>query len=74
MPVGPLRLLDMVSLDVHHNVQSFLASELGDGYKVSPLTKQMVRAGMLGVSSRKDFTITRRAEILIGWHPNKSLL
>jgi 3-hydroxybutyryl-CoA dehydrogenase len=55
MPVGPLRLLDLVGLDVHLNVQNFLAGELGNGYKVSPLTKQMVRAGMLGVKSGKGF-------------------
>jgi 3-hydroxybutyryl-CoA dehydrogenase len=55
MPVGPLKLLDMVGLDVHLNVQNFLATELGDGYKASPLTKQMVRAGMLGVKSGKGF-------------------
>ena len=55
MPVGPLRLLDMVGLDVHLSVQNFLAGELGDDYKVSPLTKQMVRAGMLGVKSGKGF-------------------
>jgi 3-hydroxybutyryl-CoA dehydrogenase len=55
MPLGPLRLLDMVGLDVHLNVQNFLAGELGDDYKVSPLTKQMVRAGMLGVKSGKGF-------------------
>jgi len=55
MPAGPLKLIDMVGLDVHLNVQNILASELGDAYKVCPLTKQMVQAGMLGVKSGKGF-------------------
>jgi len=55
MPMGPLRLLDLVGLDVHLNVQNFLSSELGDKYQVCPLTKQMVRAGMLGVKTGGGF-------------------
>lgn len=55
MPIGPLRLLDMVGLDIHLNVENFLESELGDRYKVSPLTRQMVRAGNLGVKSGMGF-------------------
>jgi 3-hydroxybutyryl-CoA dehydrogenase len=55
MPMGPLRLLDLVGLDVHLNVQNFLSSELGDKYQVCPLTRQMVRAGMLGVKTGRGF-------------------
>jgi 3-hydroxybutyryl-CoA dehydrogenase len=55
MPIGPLKLLDMVGLDVHLKVQDFLASEFGDGYKASLLTRQMVRAGRLGMKSGKGF-------------------
>lgn len=55
MPVGPLKLIDMIGLDIHLNVQELLADELGDAYKVALLTKQMVRGGMLGVKSGKGF-------------------
>lgn len=62
MPMGPLRLLDLVGLDVHLNVENFLESELGDGYKVSPLTRQMVRGGMLGVKSGRGFYEYKKSE------------
>jgi len=55
MPIGPLRLLDMVGLDVHLSILNFLTNELGDKYKPSPLTQQMVRAGRLGMKSGKGF-------------------
>lgn len=55
MPVGPLKLIDMIGLDVHLNVQNILASEFGDAYKVCPLTTQLVLAGRLGVKSGKGF-------------------
>jgi len=55
VPIGPLKVIDLIGLDVHLNVQNSLESELGDAYKVCPLTKQMVRAGMLGVKSGKGF-------------------
>jgi 3-hydroxybutyryl-CoA dehydrogenase len=55
MPVGPLKLIDMIGLDVHLNVQNILSSEFGDAYKVCPLTTQMVQAGRLGIKSGKGF-------------------
>ncbi|MFC1822180.1 3-hydroxyacyl-CoA dehydrogenase family protein [Thermodesulfobacteriota bacterium] len=55
MPIGPLRLADMVGLDVHLNVMDILRKEYGERFRVAPLTRQMVRAGSLGQKTGQGF-------------------
>lgn len=55
MPIGPLKLLDLVGLDVHLDVMEILRNEFGDRFLVSPLTRQMVRAGHLGRKTGRGF-------------------
>lgn len=56
MPQGPLKLADMVGLDVILKVQEIFYQELGEvSYKPSILLKRMVDAGHHGVKSGKGF-------------------
>lgn len=55
MPLGPLRLLDLVGLDVHLHVMDILRTEFGDRFRAAPLTRQMVRAGHLGRKTGRGF-------------------
>jgi len=48
-PMGPLRLADLIGLDVCHNIMMVLHDELGqDKYFPCPLLRQLVTAGRLG--------------------------
>lgn len=56
MPMGPLKLADMVGLDVCLMVSQYLFHEFGDPkYRTAPVLKQMVRSGRLGVKNGKGF-------------------
>lgn len=55
MPIGPLRLLDMVGIDVHLTIMEILRKEFGDRFRVAPLTRQMVSAGHLGMKTGRGF-------------------
>ncbi|MDQ0339951.1 3-hydroxybutyryl-CoA dehydrogenase [Caldalkalibacillus uzonensis] len=55
-PIGPLRLADMIGIDVVLFVMETLFEELGeDKYRPCPLLRQMVRAGKLGRKSGEGF-------------------
>jgi 3-hydroxybutyryl-CoA dehydrogenase len=55
-PMGPLQLLDYVGLDTTFNITQVFMNEFQDSkYRVSPLLREMVRAGMLGRKSGKGF-------------------
>jgi 3-hydroxybutyryl-CoA dehydrogenase len=55
-PMGPLRLGDLVGLDVRMNIGDYLHAELGgDQYKPPALLRRMVRAGKLGQKSGEGF-------------------
>ena len=55
-PMGPLQLLDYVGLDTTYNITQVFMSEFQDSkYRVSPLLREMVRAGMMGRKSGKGF-------------------
>ena len=47
-PMGPLKLTDLVGLDVRLAILEHLHAELGEQFRPPPLLRQMVRAGRLG--------------------------
>jgi 3-hydroxybutyryl-CoA dehydrogenase len=54
--MGPLKLSDLVGLDVILNVMEVLHHDLGDDkYRPAPLLRQMVDAGYLGKKSGRGF-------------------
>jgi 3-hydroxybutyryl-CoA dehydrogenase len=55
-PVGPLKLTDMVGLDVRMHIGEYLAKELGNNaFEPPQLMRQMVREGRLGKKSGAGF-------------------
>ena len=55
-PVGPLKLTDMVGLDVRMHIGEYLARELGNAaFEPPPLMRDMVARGDLGRKSGKGF-------------------
>jgi len=54
-PIGPLKLTDLVGLDVRLAIAEHLAAELGPRFDPPPLLRQMVAAGELGKKSGKGF-------------------
>ena len=54
-PMGPLRLTDLVGLDVRLSIAEYLASTLGDRFTPPALLKDMVAAGKLGQKSGEGF-------------------
>jgi 3-hydroxybutyryl-CoA dehydrogenase len=55
-PMGPLRLTDLVGLDVRLNIADYLHKELGsDVFKAPKLMRDMVEQGKLGKKSGQGF-------------------
>lgn len=55
-PMGPLKLTDLVGLDVRLAIAEYLHSELGgEQFRPPPLLRRMVRAGKLGKKSGQGF-------------------
>ena len=54
-PVGPLRLTDIVGLDVRLDIAEYLASELGARFEPPALLRRMVADGLLGRKSGRGF-------------------
>ena len=54
-PVGPLRLTDLVGLDVRLGIAEYLASKLGERFEPPALLREMVGRGELGRKSGKGF-------------------
>ncbi|WP_285103365.1 3-hydroxyacyl-CoA dehydrogenase family protein [Promicromonospora sp. MEB111] len=54
-PVGPLRLTDLVGLDVRLGIAEHLERELGERFAVPRLLRAMVEAGRLGRKSGEGF-------------------
>jgi 3-hydroxybutyryl-CoA dehydrogenase len=54
-PMGPLKLTDLVGLDVRLAILDHLTKELGEQFRPPALLRQMVRAGRLGRKSGQGF-------------------
>ncbi len=54
-PMGPLRLTDLVGLDVRLGIAEYLASTLGPRFEPPELLRRMVREGKLGKKSGRGF-------------------
>jgi 3-hydroxybutyryl-CoA dehydrogenase len=54
-PMGPLKLTDLVGLDVRLAILDHLTKELGEQFRPPALLRQMVRAGHLGRKSGRGF-------------------
>jgi 3-hydroxybutyryl-CoA dehydrogenase len=54
-PVGPLRLTDLVGLDVRLAIARYLHAELGEGFRPPEILKRLVAEGRLGQKSGRGF-------------------
>lgn len=54
-PVGPLKLTDLVGLDVRLGIAEYLRAELGERFAPPALLRQKVAAGQLGRKSGQGF-------------------
>ncbi len=54
-PMGPLRLTDLVGLDVRLSIAEYLTKEIGPQFSPPPLLRQKVRAGKLGKKTGQGF-------------------
>lgn len=54
-PIGPLKLTDMVGLDVRLAISEYLQTELGDRFAPPRLMRDMVAAGTLGKKTGRGF-------------------
>ena len=54
-PMGPLKLTDLVGLDVRLGIAEYLASTLGPRFEPPALLRDMVRGGKLGKKSGEGF-------------------
>jgi 3-hydroxybutyryl-CoA dehydrogenase len=56
-PMGPLKLTDLVGLDVRLAILDHLHRELGEQFRAPALLRQMVRAGKLGKKTGEGFYV-----------------
>ena len=56
-PMGPLKLTDLVGLDVRLAILDHLHREIGEQFRAPPLLRAMVRAGRLGKKVGEGFYI-----------------
>ncbi|MFA9429976.1 3-hydroxyacyl-CoA dehydrogenase family protein [Egicoccus sp. AB-alg2] len=54
-PIGPLRLTDLVGLDVRLGIAEYLAGELGPRFEPPQLLRDLVASGKLGKKSGEGF-------------------
>jgi 3-hydroxybutyryl-CoA dehydrogenase len=54
-PIGPLRLTDLIGLDVRLSIAEHLASTLGERFEAPALLRAMVREGRLGRKTGSGF-------------------
>jgi 3-hydroxybutyryl-CoA dehydrogenase len=58
-PMGPLKLSDLVGLDVRLSILDHLCHEIGEQFRPPPLLRMMVRAGKLGKKTGEGFYLWR---------------
>jgi 3-hydroxybutyryl-CoA dehydrogenase len=56
-PIGPLRLTDLVGLDVRLSISEYLAAELGDRFAPPDLLRSLVADGHLGQKTGRGFYV-----------------
>jgi 3-hydroxybutyryl-CoA dehydrogenase len=54
-PMGPLRLSDLVGLDIRLNIADYLSETLGDRFSPPELLREMVKIGHIGRKSGQGF-------------------
>ena len=54
-PMGPLRLTDLVGLDVRLAIAEHLHAEIGEAFRPPQILRRLVRAGKLGRKSGEGF-------------------
>jgi 3-hydroxybutyryl-CoA dehydrogenase len=54
-PMGPLKLTDLVGLDVRLAILDHLTREVGEQFRPPPILRAMVRAGKLGKKTGEGF-------------------
>ena len=62
MPMGPMRLMDEVGLDVSLHVAKTLAANFSDRMKIPDCLPKMVAAGLLGRTSGRGFFLHGKSE------------
>ena len=62
MPMGPLRLLDEVGLDVSLHVAETLAAHFGDRMKIPDCLRKMTSDGLLGRKSGRGFYLHEKSK------------
>jgi 3-hydroxybutyryl-CoA dehydrogenase len=61
-PMGPLKLTDLVGLDVRLDIAEYLREELGERFRPPQTLKRKVRAGKLGKKSGEGFYVWEDGE------------
>jgi 3-hydroxybutyryl-CoA dehydrogenase len=56
-PMGPLKLTDLVGLDVRLSILEYLHKEIGEQFRPPQLLRSMVRAGKLGKKTGEGFYV-----------------
>ena len=64
-PMGPLKLTDLVGLDVRLAILEHLQREIGDQFRPPPLLRKMVRAGKLGKKTGEGFYVWQDGQPVI---------
>lgn len=61
-PMGPLKLTDVIGLDVRLDIAEYLTDELGERFRPPQILRRKVRAGNLGKKSGEGFYIWEDCE------------
>jgi len=76
MPMGPATLADLTGIDINYHVNKTFERELGERYKIHPLTERIYQTGMYGrktgagyfdYSGKKPIPNPKMAEVVQGY-------
>jgi 3-hydroxyacyl-CoA dehydrogenase len=73
MPMGPLRLLDEIGLDVAAEVLATLRSKLGERFAPAPGVERVIAGARLGRKTGSGFYRYRKGTAA-GWHPETAAI